>query len=466
MNEKGDSMEEIYQALVKIVGAAYVSRDPEERFIYARDPGTMEPCEPDLVVMPNSTEEVQQIVLLANRKRVPIVPMGGGLVLSGLTRPLKGGMVLDMKRMNRILEVDETGRSVIVEAGASQGMLQAHLRKHHPGLKHSIPDAPPIATIAGNVLIHGSGHLSAAGGFHSDMLNGMEVVLPTGEIAKIGSCATSPYWFSRAPLPDLAGLFIGWHGTTGIATKLAIKLYPERPLGDVGMFATEDPELVPGVLHQLAGVAVAEDITAFMANTPAWLRGFQIVNVKYGAETKEELRLKRDLIRESVRRYIDEKVGGFMPLPPEMKQRFLEEPQTTLSVFADTREGGGFEYVGGIMPIALFPEAYRKGLEIAERHGVECATGARIIGLGHCMMFFYGYAFNRADPSDVKLAQEALEDTNAAVLEMGGIPWKAEAPAQKRIIGRMDPNTFALMNRVRAVLDPQGIMNPGNWETD
>ena len=77
-------MEEIYQALVKIVGAEYVSRDPEERFIYSRDPGTMEPREPDLVVMPNSTEEVRQIVLLANEMRIPVVPMGGR---TGALRP-------------------------------------------------------------------------------------------------------------------------------------------------------------------------------------------------------------------------------------------------------------------------------------------------------------------------------------------------------------------------------------------
>jgi glycolate oxidase len=345
-------------------------------------------------------------------------------------------------------------------------MLQAYLKKHHPGLKHSIPDAPPIATVAGNVLIHGSGHLSATGGFHSDMLNGMEVVLPTGEVAKIGSCATSPYWFSRAPLPDLAGLFIGWNGTTGIATRLGIKLYPDRPFADVGIFVTEDPDLVPGVLERVAGVAVAEDISAFMADAPAWVRGFQMLNVKYAGETREELRLKRDLLRASVRRYMDEKVGGFMWLPPEMKQRFLEEPQSTLTRFADTREGGGFEYVGGIMPIGLFPEAYRKGLEIAERYGVTCSTGARIIGLGHCMMFFYAYAFNRADPYDIERAQGALDGTNAAVLEMGGIPWKAEVPAQRQIIERMDPNTFSLMNRIRGVLDPRGIMNPGNWEMD
>jgi glycolate oxidase len=459
-------MKEIYDALVKIVGPEWVSDHAEERFIYARDPGTMEPREPDLVVMPNSTEEVQKIMVLATEKGIPVVPMGGGLVLSGLTRPLEGGIVLDMKRMNRILEVNETGRSVLVEAGASQGMLQAYLRKHHPGFKHSIPDAPPIATIAGNVLIHGSGHLSAAGGFHSDMLNGLEVVLPTGEIVKIGSCATSPYWFSRAPLPDLAGLFIGWAGTTGVATKLAIKLYPDRPLNDVGIFVTEDPELVPDVIHRIAGTAVAEDILAWMTPKPPWARGFQMINVNYGADSDRELRLKRDLIRESVRKYIDQKVGGFMPLIAEMKTRFLEAPQSTLAGLADSRRGGGFEYVGGIMPIDLFPEAYRKGIEIADRRGIPYSLGARIIGLGHCMMFFYAYAFNRADAADVELAQEALEETNEAVLEMGGIPWKAEAPAQKQIISRMDPDTFSLMSRLRQLLDPKGIMNPGNWEAD
>ncbi|MCK4791261.1 MAG: FAD-binding oxidoreductase [Desulfobacteraceae bacterium] len=457
-------MKDVYQQLVSIVGPAYASNHPEERFFYSRDGGTMEPREPDFVVMPNTTDEVQQIMKLANEREIPVVPMGGGLVLSGLSRPLKGGIVLDMKRMNRILEVNETSRYVVVEAGASQGMLQAYLKKHHPKLKHSVPDAPPIATIAGNVLIHGSGHLSAMGGFHTDMLNGLEVVLPTGEMVRIGSCSTSPYWFSRSPLPDLSGLFLGWAGTTGVATKLAIKLYPNRPFNDVIIFVTEDPEIVPDVIHRLSGVAVAEDILAWMTPKPVWAHGFQMLNVNYGAESRRELTLKRDLLRESVRKYIDEKVGGFMPLPPDMKKRFLEAPASTLAVFADVNKGGGFEYVGGIMPIELFPEAYRKGLEIASKHAVTYSLGARIIGLGHCMMFFYAYAFNRADEADVKRAQQALEDTNAMVLEMGGIPWKAEAPAQKQIINKMHPPTYELMNRIRAVLDPKGIMNPGNWE--
>jgi len=459
-------MEGIYTQLTDIVGAGYVSDQPEERFIYSRDMGTMEPRDPDFVVMPNTAEEVQKIVLLANQEGVPIVPMGGGLVLSGLSSALKGGIVLDMKRMNRILEVNETGRYAVVEAGTSQGMLQAYLKKNHPRLKHSIPDAPPIATLAGNVLIHGSGHLSHSAGFHSDMLNGLEAVLPTGEIVRIGSCSTSPYWFSRAPLPDLAGLFLGWAGTTGIVTRLAIKLFPNRPLNDAAMFVTEDAELVPDIIQRLTGAQVAEDVTAWMAPKPEWAKGFQHVVVNYSAETKEELTWKRKLLYASPRKYIDEKVGGFVPIPPNMKKLFLEAPMTGLTAFADLKKGGGFEYVGGIMPVDLFPEAYRSGIEISVRHKTTYSTGARVIGVGHCMMFYFAYPFNRADPSDVKRAQGALEETNQVVLEMGGIPWKAEVSAQQQIIRKMDPNTFELMNRLRKVLDPKGIMNPGNWQIE
>ena len=457
-------MDNILEVLAEIVGPEYVSDAPEEKYIYSMDPGTMPACEPDIVVMPGSTEEVQKIVQAANARRVPLVPLGAGLVLSGLSRALKGGIVLDMKRMNRIVEINEVSRYALVEAGTSQGMLQAHLKKHFPNLKHSVPDAPPAATIAGNVSIHGSGHMSHAAGFHSDMLNGLEVVLPTGEVVRIGSCAVSPYWFARAPLPDLAGLFLGWAGTTGVITKLAIKLYPNYPLNDVGVFVCEDASLMPDILYRITGTQVAEDVTAWMTPKPDWAAGFLHCNVNYGAQTKNELIWKRNLIRAAVENYIDDKTGGFLPLPGMMKQRFLEAPNRQLAQFADVRKGGGFEYVGAIMPAELFPEAYELGLDIAQKLAVSYSMGCRIIGVNHSMMFYYAYAFNRADPDDVARAQGALEETNKRVLALGGVPWKAEAPAQREILHKMDPNMVEMMRRVRSVLDPNGIMNPGNWE--
>src|SRR3990172_2682288 len=109
------------------------------------------------------------------------------------------------------------------------------------------------------------------------------------------------------------------------------------------------------------------------------------------------------------------------------------------------------------MPIELFDGAYNIGVEISKKFGIDNLMAARIIG-GHCMMFSYTYTFNRAIDADVDLARNALHETNNAVLKLGGIPWKAEAPAQKEIIKHMDPNTFQLMNRLRSVLDPKGIM--------
>jgi len=455
---------EVIKKLKEIVGEEYVSAHPEERYFYGRDAGTMPACEPDVVVLPGSTEEVCKIMKLANEKGIPVVPMGGGLVLSGLSRALRGGILLDMKRMNRIIEVNEKARYAIVEAGVSQGMLQAYLKEHYPLLKHSVPDSPPIATIAGNVCIHGSGHLSALGGFHSEMLNGLEVVLPTGEVVRLGSCSLSPYWFSRAPLPDLCGLFLGWLGTTGIITKLAIKLYPARQFNDVAVFITEDPEIAMDAIFRITRTALAEDVLVSISPKPDWVAGFQLISVAWSAETKKELILKRDLIRQSVWELIEKKVGGFMPLGPDLKARFMEAPQSQLARFADVKKGGGFEYVGAIMPVTLFAQATRLGEEIGERLGVAYSLGARIIGLAHCMMYFFAYAFNRADPEDIKRAQKALEETNEKVLELGGIPWKAEEPAQKLIIKKMDKGAFELMRRIRQLLDPKGIMNPGNWE--
>lgn len=457
-------MDKLIKELQAIVGEAFVSDAAEERYIYSMDQGTMPPATPDAVVMPKTTDQITQIVRLANELKVPLVPMGGGLVLSGLTRALKGGVIVDMKRMDTVIEVNPASRYVVVEAGVTQGKLKAYLAKHHPDLKHSMPDAPPAATIAGNVCIHGSGHLSVLGGFHSDMLTGMEAVLPTGEIVRTGSCSVSDKWFAKAPLPDLSGLFLGWSGTTGFVTKLGIRLFPNYRHNDVLVYVCETADKMPEIIYRLTSAQVAEDMTPWMTPKPEWARGFFHINIAFGAHSKKELLFKRNLLQESVRPITETKAAGFLPIPPVQKARFLEIPSPDLARFADARKGGGFEYVGAIMAIERFAEAYAQGTKIAEKYHTTYSLGARIIGAGHAMMFFFAYAFNRADSDDVDRAAAALEETNRACLEMGGIPWKAEAPAQKEILKQMDPGTAALMNRLRNTLDPNRIMNPGNWE--
>jgi len=457
--------QEIIGNLKTILGSDYVSDAAEELFIYSRDQGVQDPHMPDCVVMPGSTLEVQEIIRLAVQKKIPVVPMGGGLVLSGLTVPLKGGIVLDMKRMNRIIEISEKSHYAVVEAGTSQGMLDAYLRKHHPGLKHSLPDAPPSATIAGNIAIHGSGHLSQSeGGFHSEMVTGLEVVLPTGELARFGSCSTVSSWFSRAPLPDLVGLFLGWNGTTGVITKVGIKLYPRPKIHDVIVFMTEDIDLAPEIITRVINTEVAEDINYALAPKPDYLNGFQMTVINVTANSEAEMKMKKQIIRDALHDFYETKEAGFMPVPPNMKAGFLEAPQKALSKFADVRKGGGFEYVGAIMPIEKIPEACRAGMEITARNRITYSLGARIIGRGHCAMFFFAYPFNRADREEVERVKNALEDTNETALKLGGIPWKTEVQGQQLILKQMEPETYKVMKKIRDVLDPAGIMNPGNWE--
>ena len=450
---------DVYRRLIDIVGEDFASNRQEELYIYSRDSGAQEPRKVDFVVMPKKVEEVQQIVTLANEERIPVTPMGGGFTVSALAVPLNGGIVMDMKRMDEIIEVNETSKYAIVEAGVSQGMLKSYLESYHPHLQHSVPEAPPTVTIAGNALIWGHGHLTPIHGVNSNMINGMEVVLPTGEICKIGSCALSPYWFARGPLPDLAGLFIGWFGTTGIVTKVSIQLYPKPKLRDALVFSTDDPDLLTGVIFEVFQHDLAENFFIIAQDKPDWMFGHIYVVVLVTGNSEEEFELKK----KELTGLLSERIDYLEETPPAFKRRFLEVPPFAATA-ADFAKGGGFEYVGAILPVEQIPEAWRRGLEIARRHSVVFSFAHQPLDCGHNVMFGLNYSFNRADEEDAERVRNALYESDRMILELGGILWKSELPGQKLMMSKMDPNTVELMRKVRQLLDPNGIMNPGNWE--
>jgi len=449
---------DIYTRLINFVGEEFASNRQEELYLYSRDPGAQLPRKVDYVVMPKTVEEVQQIVLLANKEKIPITPMGGGLTLSALTVPSRGGILLDMKRMDSIIEVNEISKYAIIEAGVSQGALKSYLEKNHPELQHSTPEAPPAATVAGNLLIHGHGHLTAAHGINSNMINGIEVVLPTGEICKIGSCSISPYWFSRGPLPDLVGLFTGWHGTTGIVTKISIQLFPKPKFRDTLVFSTDDPESLTEVIFRVFQTEMAENFFIIAQDKPEWMSGHIFIVILITGNTEEEFGLKKKWLKDM----FDRRVAFLVDTPPTLRKRFLDVPPFAAAV-ADFGKGGGFEYTGGIIPIEKIPEVWEKGLEITHKYNVLSSPVCQPLDCGHSVMFGLVYSFNRADEEDVERVREALDEANKLVLSVGGVLWKAESPGQNLMLAKMDHNTLDLMQRIKRLLDPNGIMNPGNW---
>jgi len=294
------------------------------------------------------------------------------------------------------------------------------------------------------------------------MINGMEVVLPTGEICRIGSSSLGPAWFTRGPLPDLPGLFIGWYGTTGIVTSLAMKLYPKPRYREVVVFSSDDIDAIPEAIVEITGLDLLEDFFLITQEKPDWMNHVFYVLV-LAARFEEELELKKKLYSKVLAQF---KGGNTMKLVddlhPALEKRFLDvPPQAALA--ADFRKGGGFEYTGAILPIDKISQAWRGGIEISHKYGMICSYVHQVLGC-HSIMFGFNYSFNRADEEDIEKTRKALDDSNRLTLELGGMIWKGEVGAQRLTMQKMDPNTAQLIERVKKFIDPRGIMNPGNWE--
>ncbi|RLB29252.1 MAG: FAD-binding oxidoreductase, partial [Deltaproteobacteria bacterium] len=176
-----------------------------------------------------------------------------------------------------------------------------------------------------------------------------------------------------------------------------------------------------------------------------------------------ELELKTKIYKDLFRRF---KGGGKVQfvedLHPALRKRFLDVPPLA-ALAADFRKGGGFEYTGAILPIEKVPEAWRRGIDISHRYGMICSYVHQVL-TGPSIMFGFNYSFNRADNADIEKTRKALEEANRLTFELGGMVWKGEVAAQRLAMEKMDPNTAQLIQRIKKVMDPQGIMNPGNWE--
>ena len=218
--------------LIDIVGRDYVLDDRSEVLFYGIDvmwiprmyiDRGLEPPLPDFVVLPKTAEQVSKIVKLANQYRVPLTPWGGGSGSQGGIMPVYGGITMDLKRMNAIINVDKDSQTVTAEGGIIQYDLEAALNAMGYSLPH-IPASIHSATLGGSIACRGSGVVSTKYGKIEDMVLQLEVVLPNGDIIE-----TLPVP-NHASGPGIVQLFVGAEGSFGIITKarLRIEKVPEE----------------------------------------------------------------------------------------------------------------------------------------------------------------------------------------------------------------------------------------------
>jgi glycolate dehydrogenase FAD-linked subunit len=225
---------ELLRDLEKLLGASSVLSQPEDVLLYEYD-GSVEKGRPDVVVFPTSTQEVSTIVKLAGKHNIPIVGRGAGTGLSGGALARTGGVMLVFSRMNRILALDPENQRAVVQPGVVNFDLT--LAAEPFGLYFAPdPSSQKACTIGGNVAENAGGPHTLAYGVTTNHVIALELVLPDGEIVRVGST------HGDTPGYDLTGLLVGSEGTLALVTEITVKLSrkPESVKTLLAIFDTVD----------------------------------------------------------------------------------------------------------------------------------------------------------------------------------------------------------------------------------
>ncbi len=212
--------ERVVKNLIKIAGKDHVLTHTTDRITHSYD-ATQQEYYPDAVVYAQTVEQVSEIVKLANKERIPVLPRGAGSGFTGGSLPVNGGIVVVLTKMNDILTIDEDNLTATVEPG----VITAHLQEEVEKLGLFYPPDPAskdFCTLGGNVAECAGGPRCVKYGVTKDYVLGLEVVTPTGDIINTGGLT-----IKNVVGYDLTRLFVGSEGTLGIVTKIILKLLPK-----------------------------------------------------------------------------------------------------------------------------------------------------------------------------------------------------------------------------------------------
>ncbi|NHJ14881.1 MAG: FAD-binding oxidoreductase [Candidatus Thorarchaeota archaeon] len=466
--------------LIQIVGEDRVSDGLAEQHVYASDMTENPSNTPLMVVMPRTVDEIREIVLAANETKTPLVPFVTGQNVGGLTIPqVSGAVIVDLKSMNRILEVDEDAMYVLVEPGVTFGHLRKHLDQNHPNLRYTYPLAPPYTSVLANALLEGLCDLSTKVGAMADFINGLEAVLPTGEVVRVGTGAVGEgNWFSRYPLPDFVGLFAGWQGMSGIVTKIALQLWPRMKYNRHFALVTFGEIATTRILTRVTRTQVLDDSACVSTPVVKMINGvtgfveFYEGEPDYGilltvsGNTKEEVSAKSSVIEAIIEeeRKIDPRQtlipwDALTRLMGDRWDAFVDLPSEMYKVLA---EHDGLTWVGTYIHPRHWGTVLEKGRKIVERHGFELIAFLKPMKGMHFGEFKFIFRFPKDEATLDRIRKCNLELLEMA-LDHGAIPYKTPVWAAKLLQERIDPSFVMLFRKVRDALDPNGIMNPGRW---
>jgi FAD/FMN-containing dehydrogenase len=475
-----EEREVVRARLAACVDAASIATDEATLRGYAEDYTELPPHLPDLVVKVTRAEDVAPILKIASELRVPVVPALARSNVGGLTIPVAGGIVLDLMGLDRILEVHEDDRYMVIEPGVTWQKVKDHLDAHHPRLRFGYSLSPPDTSVLGNLLMDGLSNLSLRWGSMSDWLNGMEIVLASGRTVRTGAWAWGQPGVTTAPMPRLDGLFVNWHGTTGVVVKAAVEVQASLAHRRRCFYLASRIESGFRFIQALARADICDDVAGLSwplgklllgEPKPLWRSPSEpevIVFVDYSADDAELFAAKGRAIERLARgfRGADERLDGPLPLEQiiaiEPGFRKLADWPMRLDFLLD-HPGGGLTWVGTYGPTSRWPEAVRACHDRMLERGWPPAVVTRAMRGGHFGVLRMIALFdkrNAAEVADVAALNRELADL---AFGHGYIPYKTPRWVVDRFRDRLDPGFVALLEDVKRLLDPAGILNPGRW---
>ena len=246
------SLDYAYRRLVNTLGPERVARSEFDRMVYSHDFASLPKVAllqwklyPDFVALPQTTEEVAALVKLSDESLLQITPRGGGTGWCGGSVPNRGGVLIDMRKMNRVLALDSDGRTVTTEAGVTWKDLEDFVESKGFALPF-VPTNAVGSTVGGAINSGSTGFGGLRGGRLRDVIANLEVVLPDGKLL-----TTAPNADAGGQLADLTSLFLGAEGTLGIITKATIRVVTKPETSKALVYAFPD---LPGAARFLKAI--------------------------------------------------------------------------------------------------------------------------------------------------------------------------------------------------------------------
>jgi glycolate oxidase len=450
---------EVVARLRASLGPDGVSDAPEDLAAYAYD-GTWSDQPPALVTHPRTTEQVVEILRVAQERRIPVVPRGAGTGLSGGALPMPGAICLNLARMNRILEISRPDSLAVAQPGVVTRDLQQAVERL--GLFYP-PDPASLyqCTIGGNVATNAGGPRCLKYGVTGDYVLGMTVVLPGGEVLRLGGRT-----MKNVAGYDLARLFVGSEGTLGVVTEITLRLIPLPAaqltalaafprLSDAchavgAILATGVTPLVAELMDRTATKAV-EDFKHL--GLPTDVEALLLVAVDGDeAAALGEIARVAEALRASGAREVRQASTA------EDSEALWEARRNLAPALARQARNRLGEDIA--VPRSQIPEMVARIGEIGRKYDLIIALHGHV-GDGN---LHPGFLCDRRDAEQMARVEKAAGELLAAAVELGGtLTGEHGIGVFKRqyITRALDANALAAMARIKAVFDPYGIMNPG-----